>query len=365
MKIRNGWLLLVVLLALAGGVYLAIPRGGDGRGKETAPANRVPDSSRQTAKPAKSDRAERGKSGRPRSESRSPAISRMLKEGERLGLTDEQLTQYLIDSRRSAESLLTASRLKNNLTYLREAAQAFPDHPLVQLELAMRGETPEEKRQALDRYRKLNPDNALGGYLSAWLLFQQGQTEPAIEEFAQANSRPSFSTGSEQSAQGIEDAYLSAGYSLAEAKCAALYGQPLSHLAPINQLASSLAVRHGQLSQAGDAEAAAKLLESGLQLSRRMSGLSKTLINGMVALSVESRFLRLLPPDSVVPGSNETAAARLAAIDAERQEIRALTSKTKELQAGMTDNQLLAYLKRVEQDGERDALLWLETQAQP
>ncbi|NBV48124.1 MAG: hypothetical protein EBR95_03525, partial [Verrucomicrobia bacterium] len=60
-------------------------------------------------------------------------------------LSQAEVEDFLRDKGRTPQNLLVASRLLKDLKYAREAAILEPQNPLAQLELALRGETPEEK----------------------------------------------------------------------------------------------------------------------------------------------------------------------------------------------------------------------------
>jgi len=289
-----------------------------------------------------------------------PPLPVMGQRGKLPTLTDEQLDRFLTDSHRNALALLAAYRIKGDIALLREAAAAFPDHAGVQLEMALRGTTPEEKSQALDRFRKLEPDNSLGDYLSAFLHFQQGNAEEALKDMSMAASHAKFTTHRPDVIQCVEDAYLSAGHSLSEARGAAMFGQPATTAMPMSMLAGKLAELHGQHLQSGDTESAGAIYNMGMSLVANMRGESKLLIHDLVAMAMESRFLKQLPPESMVPGTNQTVAARLEAIDVERKQISALTGKSVQLQSTMGENNFLAYLKRVNEEGELNALRSLD-----
>jgi hypothetical protein len=62
-------------------------------------------------------------------------------------LTREQIDRYLSSRGRDAQSLIMASRMADDLSLLREAAERFPGDPRVQLELGLRGESSAERRK--------------------------------------------------------------------------------------------------------------------------------------------------------------------------------------------------------------------------
>ena len=77
-------------------------------------------------------------------------------------LSQVEVEAFLREKGRTAQNLLVASRLLRDLKYAREAAILEPQNPLAQLEIALRGETPEEKGAARAALRKISPDKSLG-----------------------------------------------------------------------------------------------------------------------------------------------------------------------------------------------------------
>jgi len=294
------------------------------------------------------------------------------------------VARFLADSHRNPEALLTVSRLKEDLSLLREAAKEFPDHALVQLELALRGATPKEKQQALESFRKLAPDNALGDYLAASDHFgmgllpglamglppglpsggAQGQPADALEELAAVESHPGFGVRSPGQIQSAEDLFRSAGYGLLEAKAAALLGQPQTQTMALFKLSAHLAILQRQYLAAGDDESAQAVLQTGLALSRRLRGESSLLFDDIMGIAIETCLLRLMPKDSTVPGSGQAAADRLDALTAEKQEISELAKQSLPVLDAMSESEVLTYLQHLDQDGELKALRWLQQNRQ-
>lgn len=268
----------------------------------------------------------------------------------------EQINAFLENNRRSPSALLAASRVANNIEFLREAAKAAPGDKAVQLELAVRGVTPEEKREALDRYRGLDPNNSYGDYLAALLDFQQGRTGEAVANLELADKHSEYQVPRAETRQPCEDLYLSAGLTPVEAKAAAMFLQPTVYLAPMSQLANYLANINPLGIQARDEATNARLLQSALGFSRKISGDQTLIISEMMRISVETRVLRAFPQDETLPGYGKTPAQRLEELNAERTEIATLGKDSAAIQADMTESEFLKYLKRVESEGEVNAL---------
>jgi len=279
-------------------------------------------------------------------------------------LTDEEVARFLADSHRNPDALLAVFRLKGDLALLREAAAAFPDHAMIQLELALSGKTPDEKQQALESFRKLAPDNAMGDYLAALFHFEQGQQQEALDALARVESHPGFGDQSPTRIQSAEDVFRSAGYGLLEAKSAALLGQPRTQTLALFKLSGNLATLCQQYTAAGEAEAAQAVLQMGLSISRRLRGESRLLIDDIVGITIETRLLGQVPEDATVPGGGQTAADRFDALTAEKQEISDLANQCLPVLEAMSQSEVIAYLKHLSHDGELKALRWLQQNRQ-
>lgn len=349
MKFRSWWLAIPILILL-GGICVVIIRSGEESGN---------DNSRESPKSTVHKRSDGRKQEKTRHTLKMPLVSRFGREGKLPELTDEQVARFLEERNRNPESLLAVFRLKGDLSLLHEAAKAFPDHPMVQLELAMSGATPEEKQLALEAFRKLQPNDSMGDYLAALFLLRQGKPEEAFKELSQAESHSGFGEGSDRLIQSSEDAFVSAGYGVTEAKCAALLDRPRTQTMTLNQLTGILSGLHQQYLQEGDSASAEAVFRMGLSLSRKVRDQSKLLLDDLVGVSMESRFLKQLPVETELPGSGQTAASRLEELTAQRQELSALAEKSAMALAEMSEGEVLTYIKRVGQDGEVKALEWL------
>jgi len=226
----------------------------------------------------------------------------------------------------------------------------------VQLELAVRGVTPEEKREALNRYRELDPNNSYADYLAALLDFQQGRTEDAIANLDAADKHAEYRTPAAEMRQPCEDLYLSAGLTPVEAKAAAMFLVPTVFVAPMSQVANYLANVNPLGMQQRDEATSGRLMQSALGFVRKISGDRGLIVADMMRISVETRVIRAFPQDEPLPGSGKTPAQRLEELTAERTEIATLGKDVAAIQADMTESEFLKYLKRVEAEGEVNAL---------
>jgi len=283
-----------------------------------------------------------------------------LLSGEELKLTPEQAEAYLQQNKRSAEALLAAARLTGNLSLVREAAEKFPHDPRVQLELALRGETPEEKRKALDAFRQLARDNPLGDYLSALDHFKSGRTDDGVKDLLQVGGKNRLQDYTLDHAQSAEEAFLAAGYGALESKAAGMFGVLLPHMQSLRDLGAQMAELQKQYAQAGDSTSAQAVGQMGLNLAWQMEGQpGRTLLGELVGMSFERKFLGSQSPDSPFGSDGRTVRDRLAELDAHRQFIRELTPFT-EMLPRLPEREALIYFDRLKLHGELDALRWLK-----
>ncbi|NBR86946.1 MAG: hypothetical protein EB141_02980 [Verrucomicrobia bacterium] len=287
------------------------------------------------------------------------SLARLLNGGEIPKLTREQLDTFLLQNKRSAECLLTASRALGDVSLLREAAGKFPQDPRVQFDLALRGESPEEKRRALAAFRQLARDNPLGDYLSALDRFKAGQPDEAVRDLWQASGKHRFQDYTIDHVQSAEEAYLSAGYSPLEAKAAGLFGVLLPHLSALRELGNQMSGLQQQYAQAGDLASAQAVGQIGLNLASQLEGQpARTLISELVGMAIEKKFLAGQSADSPL-GDGRTVGGRLAELEAQRQTIRDVTQLTALLPT-LPPQEALTYFDRLKLSGELDALRWLQ-----
>jgi hypothetical protein len=286
-------------------------------------------------------------------------IAKLLN-GEAFKLTPEQAEVYLQQNKRSAEALLAAARTTGNLGLVREAAERFPNDARVHLDLALRGETPEEKRKALDAFRQLARDNPIGDYLSALDHFRSGRTDDGVKDLLQASSKNRLQDYTLDHAQSAEEAFLSAGYGPLEAKAAGTSGVLLPHMTSLRDLATHMAELQKQYAQAGDAGSAQAVGQMGLNLAWQLEGQpGRTLLGELVGLAIEKKFLAAKSPDSLFGSDERTVRERMAEMDAHRQSIRELTAMT-DLLARLPEREAILYFDRLKLNGELDALRWLK-----
>ena len=287
------------------------------------------------------------------------SLVKRMENGKMLSPDPAKLAAYLHENSGNAEALLTVSRLTNNLPLLRQAAQSNPGDPRIQLDLAVRGDTPEERLEALNRLRELAPDNALVSYLSAREQFQRGDSDAAIAALNGIGNASQLNDYVPESIQSAEEAYLAVGYTPAEAKAAAVLGLARPQLKSLNELSKSLAELRQSYAQAGDLQAASTVGQLGTELGRRLQNQSPFIIDELVGIAVETRLLKQSPAEAAINATGQTAGERLAELGARRKEINTLAAKATPALNALTDASAMTYFDRQKVYGEVEALRWL------
>jgi hypothetical protein len=275
-----------------------------------------------------------------------------------LQLTPEQTAEYLRQYGTNAETLLATQKRD----YLKLAAELFPNDPRVQYAVVTRDLFPEARREWLDRFKQSAPDNAMASYLSARDYLRAGDREQGLKDFAEAASKPHFNDYTVEQVQNMEDAQLSAGRSLLEAKLAG--GELLlPQLAMFKGLAQDVQAIQKEYLGAGDMASAETLAQLGRVLGQQLSSGegSRTLIGQLVGVSVERIVLNQLPLDSrpeFLGGS--TVQQRFDEIAAFRQNVKTLTPQLNELMVRGNETEIISYFERMKLLGEYKAMLWLQ-----
>jgi len=191
----------------------------------------------------------------------------------RPNLTAAQVEAYLKANGRKASSLLAAYRTSGDPALLQEAMQQYPNDPQVAFEAVFKKDaSPEDQRQWLDAFKQSAPDNALANYLSALNYFKAGQTDQAVQELTAAAGKSQYQDYTQNRVQDDVDAYLSAGYSAAEAKSIALPWLMVPQFSPVKQLGQQMVDLANAYTQSGDPASAQASLQIAANLGQRLGG---------------------------------------------------------------------------------------------
>jgi hypothetical protein len=274
-------------------------------------------------------------------------------------LSQVEVEAFLREKGRTAQNLLAASRLLKDLKYAREAAILEPQNPLAQLELALRGETPEEKGAALAAFRKAAPDNSLGDYLAAHHAFEVGAAGAAGAALLQGLDNPLFADYSQQIIDGSEQAFLSAGYEAQAASVAAMFSLSVERAQVLMGVADKLKGLQDEFIRTADFDAAEPTVVIGLALGQRIQEQGPYLIDQLMGMAIEYKFLNELDPLTTAGPGGQTVAERLQVLDAHRLEIKQLSSGFAETMVTMDDATRSQYFAKMKAEGELAAMRWV------
>lgn len=276
-------------------------------------------------------------------------------------LTAQQLESYLKSNRRSAASLLAAYRTSKDPALLAEAMRNFPNDPQVDFEAALRKDaTPEERRQWLDTLKKNDPNNALGNYLSALDYFKTGQTDQAVKEFAAASGK-SFQDYTAERVQDDTEAYLAAGYSLADAKFVAGSQLLLPQLQQTKDLGLDMIDLAKTYQQAGDSDSALAALQMAIDLGARYNNTSpgQPVISQLVGQAVEILALKTMDPNAAYGSSGQTVQDQLNQLLQQKEQLQQRASQIEALEPAISDQDWVTYRDRWLMFGEQNAWNWI------
>jgi len=284
-----------------------------------------------------------------------------LLEGKVPKLNQLEVEAFLKNQGRSTINLLAASRLLKDLNYVREAAKADPKDPAVQLELTLRGETPEEKSAALAAFREAAPGNSLGDYLAAHQAFAAGDTGAAGAALIQSLDNPLFADYTQKIIAGSEQAFLDAGYDATSAFAAAMGAGDIYDLRarPMFDVSESLLSLQQEFIRSADFDAAEPTVIIGLTLGQRILDQGPYLIDQLVGIRIERDFLQQLDPLTQAGPGGQTAGERIETLDAKLMELRTMVPAFPEKFAAADESTRSQYFAKIKSEGELAAMRWL------
>jgi hypothetical protein len=274
-------------------------------------------------------------------------------------LNQLEVEAFLKNQGRSTINLLAASRLLNDLSFAREAAKLDPKDPAAQLELALRGETPEEKSAAIAAFRVAAPDNSLGDYLAAHQAFAAGDAGAAGAALIQSLDNPLYTDYTQKIVAGSEQAFLDAGYEPSAAAGAAMFSLTIGQVQTVMNVSENLKQLQDEFIRSADFDAAEPTVIIGLTLGQRIQDQGPYLIDQVVGIAIERKFLQQLDPLTLAGPGGQSAGERLEALDARVLEFRTLGPAFTEKFATADEATQSQYLAKMKTDGELAAMRWL------
>jgi hypothetical protein len=288
-------------------------------------------------------------------EEKPPANSYLAMAGIMEDFSADQIEPYLHREHRSAESLVAAAKLTRDVEYLREAVRRFPENPRGHFALAMSG-TPDERMDAIQAFRNLEPDNSAGDYLLALELFRTGDRQGAIDVLLAADGKTRFMDYGSELAVAMEDALLGSGFTPLQA-CAFAYYHPKNDFQTILlRLGGEISDLQAELHESGKESEIAALAWSGLDMLRHARcSAPRSMINEATDSAVTKVLLKHLPPDMLTP-DNKTVAEIRAEADALTEEIFALADFASNTLDDLGEEDALRYYRSIQRLGEMEAL---------
>ncbi len=278
-------------------------------------------------------------------------------------LTNQQIQGYLTTNDRDATCLVIGSRLSKNPELLREAITRFGDNPVVQLEMALRGPTQEERQAALDAFKTHDPQNPLCDYLDSLSAFEKGDFSKAAGGLIQSLDSGTLQDYSLVLASGTEAAYLSAGYTSTEAQLYALFDSAQRNqdtTSKVGAVADKLGELRDQYIKNNDMDAAEPTVSIGLDIGQKIQAQEKpSFLSSLVGIDIESKILNQLDPLTPVNSAGQTADARLKELNQQKNQLQSLVQKAQDLPISkMSDEQMKDYAQRLRSQGEVNATQW-------
>jgi len=244
---------------------------------------------------------------------------------------------------------------------LREAFQKYPNDPQVSFADAVSKDlSPEEHRQALDAFKKADPDNALANHLSALSYFNSGQSDQAVRELIAAAGKPQFDDYSKDFVQNATEAYLAAGYSTPEAKTLSTTGLGLPQLGDLRQLGKDMVSLAASYRQANDEPSAQATLQMAASLGQSYHDASSEQLAGqLVGMQIENAALNAMSPATPYGDPGQTVQDRLNQLAQQKASLSDLTRQIDPIMQNMSDQDWISFNDRLMIFGEEPAMRWL------
>jgi tetratricopeptide (TPR) repeat protein len=242
-------------------------------------------------------------------------IAQLFNGGNAPKLTHEQVEAYLKANGRNAANLIAAFQASGDQTLLQEAMEKYPNDPQVDFRAALDKDlSPEKQRQWLNAFEQSAPNNALANYLSALNYFNSGRNDQAVQELNAAAGKSQFQDYTLASVQSMEEAYLAAGYSAADAGMLAEAQTQVPQVAALKQLGLNVVSLANSYQQSGDSTSAQVALQMAVNLGRNLddgeSG-APFLINTLVGMNIEYNALKVMDPNDPYGSAGQTVQDQL------------------------------------------------------
>jgi RNA polymerase sigma factor (sigma-70 family) len=278
-------------------------------------------------------------------------------------ITRAQLDPFLKAHGRNASSLLAAFRTSGDKDLLKEAMAKYPNDPQVAFEAAINTSLAgDEKRQWIDNFAKDAPNNALPNYLSALNDLQSGQTNAALQELTSATGKQL----EEYNANRVEDdvdAYVAAGYSLAEAKLLAGSQLMLPQLSQVKQAALAAVNIASGYFQSGDQQSGQAALQAAINIGQQYNSPSTPFeIDQLMGLAIQKIALSTMDPNAPYGDNGGTVQDQINQLTQQKQAISAISDQAIALYPQLTEQDWILLRDRQMMFGEQNAMQWVIAQ---
>lgn len=182
-----------------------------------------------------------------------------------------------------------------------------------------------------------------------------------MAELIAASGKQEFKDYTLDRHQDDEEAYLAAGYSVAEAKTIPAFELLLPQLAEVKQLGRNLVELANSYRQAGDPASAQAALQMAANLGQRYGNtvVGETEVSRLVGMAVERIALNAMDPNGAYGSAGQTVKDRLDQLAQQSADLKQLAQQTEALQHLVSDQDWISYKDRWRIFGEEDAGKWL------
>lgn len=278
-------------------------------------------------------------------------------------LSMSEVNDYLVKNKSSAFSLVAAFGVTRDREFLKQAATNAPNDPFVQTQVLVHNLYPEEREKWINALKESSPENSLPHFLSAQEHLAKSDVAGAIEEINAAQNK-SYDDFTKEMAFAQEEAYLSAGRSVVEAKALGSSEVLLPQLAPFKKLGVDLAERAVEAGNAGDADSQQAILSATWELGHQLkaNGRDGTLIAGLVGLAIENIALNKWPEGVEAPFLDVPVIDQREKNRETRADIRQFAPLAESWLPTASESEIITYFDRLRMFGEWETLLWLRRQ---
>jgi RNA polymerase sigma factor (sigma-70 family) len=296
-------------------------------------------------------------------------MAQMLKNKSDPRLTQQQVDAFLKAYGRNAANLIAAFEASGDPALLQEAMQKFPNDPQVDFMAAMdKNLYSDQQRQWLNNFEASAPNNPLANYLSALNYFNSGQNDQAVQELNAAAGKSQYQDYTVEAVQSMEEAYLSAGYSVGQAEVLSQVDSQLPQLSALKQLGLNMVTLANSYQQSGDAGSAQAVLQLAANIGQSVSGQSgiQYIINSLVGVAIQYNALQAMDPNSQYDNNGDTVQDELNQLTQEKATLKSVNNQFYDsIMPEISEQDLFSFEQRKLIFGETSAEQWAISKYSP